>query len=383
MRLVFKVYRYWDILRFQLVYRFSLIFTRLKYFLSGNNIKSTNVLKAAKIGHKVAVLAIYPIKSVGYVKSVERLVKALVECDYSILCISNSDIPVEIMNLFSEPNHNVIYRKNFGRDFGAYQAGINWLSKCEEYNEISNLILVNDTLLWFDNSGSIIKSLENEPWGCLFLNEESRTHAQSFCLHFSRSVFSSKAFTDFWERYLPSNYRRYAIVRGEIGLTNTLMTSGFYPRPVASLNLLDQSRQASRENIELAVNLPIAGLHVNYNLPLMLPGNLSGTYSSYFSEISKDLDSASIPEFFSFENWLGRFIHSDPPHRIGLHLSLLFGLPMKRDLYKFQSLANISLAIQAIDREIAPLYLSDIENSAAKFMLGTRKMKRARRYGEV
>ena len=58
MRLVFKVYRYWDILRFQLVYRFSLIFTRLKYFLSGNNIKSTNVLKAAKIGHKVAVLFI-------------------------------------------------------------------------------------------------------------------------------------------------------------------------------------------------------------------------------------------------------------------------------------------------------------------------------------
>ena len=374
---------YLDILRFQGRYRISLMLSRIRFAIAGNEIKSTNLFKQGKILKKVAILAIYPVSSPGYIKSIERLIRGLSLREYTIVCVSNRKIPQDIIDLLSNEMNFIAVRKNFGRDFGGYQAGFNWLKKQSEFQNVEHLILVNDTLLWFDNVESILGNLENKSWGCLFLNQEMHTHAQSFCLHFDNTVFTSQAFMDFWDSYLPTNYRRYAIVFGEVGLTNTLLKSGFTPRPVASLSSINEKTSANELSLELARVLPIGALQSARNLPLLFPGDLSASYSSYLAEIKKTTKFKTLPDYFSLENWLKRFIHSDPPHKIGLHLSLLKQLPMKRDMYKFHSLDNIFAALQVIDQDSADIYLADIENSAARFMLGTREMKRARRHGEV
>lgn len=375
--------RYWGILHFQIRYRFSLLLTRIQFSFSGNEIKDTNFLKHGKILEKVAILAIYPVLSPGYIKSIERLIRGLSDRGYTIVCVANRDVPREITELLSSEKDFIAVRKNVGRDFGAYQAGFNWLKKQREFENVNHLILVNDTLLWFDNAEKILENLEDKPWGCLFLNEEMHTHAQSFCLHFERNVFISQAFLDFWNRYLPTNYRRYAIVFGEVGLTSTLLKFGFTPKPVASLQMLDTKISVKKESYELAKILPVGALQSASNLPLLFPGDLSTTYNLFRSEVIKSAKYTVIPDYFSLENWLKRFIHCDPPHRIGLHLGLLNQLPIKRDMYKFHSLDNIFAALQVIDQDCANIYMADIENSAARFMLGTREMKRARRHGEV
>jgi hypothetical protein len=104
---------------------------------------------------------------------------------------------------------------------------------------------------------------------------------------------------------------------------------------------------------------------------------------AFKKEIGSFTPIAKNPELFALESWLKRFIHSDPPHKIGLHLALLYRLPIKRDMYKFQSLDNIATTLYATEKKSARCYLEDIENSAAKFMLGTRNARRARRHGEL
>jgi hypothetical protein len=58
-------------------------------------------------------------------------------------------------------------------------------------------------------------------------------------------------------------------------------------------------------------------------------------------------------------------------------------MPMKRDIYKFHSLDNIYASLQVVDKQAAHVYIADIEASVTRFMIGTRKMRRARRHGEV
>ena len=378
-----EISRSWDILRFQTSYRFSLFFTRIHFKFYGNEIKAANFFKRGRILEKVAILALYPILSPGYIKSIERLVLGLNQRNYTIICVANKKIPKEIIDLLSNDVNFIVERKNLGRDFGSYQAGFNWLKKQNEFRNVEQLILVNDTLLWFDNVETIIGNLEANSWSCLFLNQESHSHAQSFCLHFEKIVFTSKAFLDFWNGYLPSNYRRYAITFGEVAFTSALMKSGFIPKPVASLEMLNTKSQTGEQNIELARILPIGALSSARGLPLIFPQDLSETYTMFLKAIVKVIKSEQVHEYFSLENWLKRFIYSDPPHKIGLHLTLLHRMPMKRDIYKFHSLDNIYASLQVVDKQAAHVYIADIEASVTRFMIGTRKMRRARRHGEV
>jgi hypothetical protein len=372
-----------DILRFQISYRFSLLLTRLHFRFYGNEIKDANFLKRGRILEKVAVLAVYPNSSPGYVKSIELLVRGLSQRNYTIICVANRKIPKEITDLLSDEVNFIAERKNQGRDFGSYQAGFNWLKKQNEFKDVEHLILVNDTLLWFDNVEKILGDLEANSWSCLFLNQEFHTHAQSFCLHFEKIVFTSQAFLDFWKNYLPSNYRRYAITFGEVAFTSALIKSGFTPKPVASLEMLNSKSDSREQNSELARYLPIGALHGARNLPLIFPQDLSVSYTMFVSNIVNVTQTKQVHEYFILENWLKRFIHSDPPHKIGLHLSLLYRMPMKRDIYKFHSLDNIYATLQVVDNQTAHVYIADVEASVARFMTGSRKMKRARRHGEV
>ena len=360
-----------------------MLISKIKFLLFGNQLRQNEIIRQGKIKKKIAILAIFPIESSGYLLSLGRIISGLEENNYTIICISNSLIPQSIQILLEGKDHFLISRKNLGRDFGAYQAGINWLKRQDGYLDITNLILVNDTLLWFANAGYLINKLERNPWSTLFLNEEMHTHAQSFCLHFQSKVFNSHSFSLFWKKYLPTNYRRYAIVSGEVGLTNTLLLAGFRPKPLASIELFQEKHVALKHQYELAKLLPVGASQSARNLPLLFAENLDASYVAFKKEIGSFTPIAKNPELFALESWLKRFIHSDPPHRIGLHLALLYRLPIKRDMYKFHSLDNIATTLYATEKKSARCYLEDIENSSAKFMLGTRNARRARRHGEL
>ena len=134
-----------------------------------------------------------------------------------------------------------ILRKNIGRDFGAYKAGIRWLKDSGLFTDIERLFLINDTMIWMESSKDIVCECSKDAWSSMFLNLEIHTHAQSFFLSFSKEVLANEEFQKFWERYVPLNYRKHAILNGEVKLSSILLDQGFTCKPYVGTSLLEGS----------------------------------------------------------------------------------------------------------------------------------------------
>lgn len=345
-------------------------------------------IQLGTLNGRVAIVAGYPTGGRFYQISMQRLVDGLIESGCSIICVFNNRPSDETLAILSNPEISIYVRKNSGRDFACYQAGIQYLIKMELLDQLSELILVNDTLYWFENSKDIIQRLRRHEWSCLYLNLEKHTHAQSFLLRFDNKLVKSAAFQHFWRDYLPLNSKRHLIHRGEIALTTNLLSAGFNVYSIVNPELLDAAViDVKSPAIEVLARIPLGGLKPVGAVPV-LPNNFSqGTFRSFFLD-EKNAIADLRPESLVNENnldyldWLKNFVYSDPPHRIGLHLSLLFNFPMKRDMYKFISLTPIANAITELAPDMYESIMLDQTSAMTKFMRGDFKSRLKRKMGE-
>jgi hypothetical protein len=326
----------------------------------------------------VAVIAIYPKSSSGYVASLRNLVMDMYELDYTLLIVSNGPISAEVKAIFTDKSKTILgERLNFGRDFGAYQSAIFWLQKNSHLGRLESLFIFNDTLLWGSDNKRILKWHEMQEWGCIYLNQERHTHAQSFALHFSHSIINSTAFKQYWRKYLPLNQRRHAIHAGEIALSSTLIRAGFDPKAYVNLNLFSDAKRIDHERLEYAARLPIAGI---------FPSNQVGSPAAFDPKNNwLDLNDGGTAKIRQEEllRWLSQYSYSDAPHRIGLHLCVLFEVPMKRDMYKFHLLPDIKETLELFSPEYASEYFDDLVQTANRFMVGDRQGRSSRLNGEI
>jgi hypothetical protein len=139
--------------------------------------------------------------------------------------------------------------------------------------------------------------------------------------------------------------------------------------------------------VEVLARIPLGGLKPVGSVPV-LPNNFSqGTFRSFFLDektTNKDLRPESIinENNLDYFDWLKNFVYSDPPHRIGLHLSLLFNFPMKRDMYKFISLTPIANSIAQLAPDMYESIMLDQTSAMTKFMRGDFKSRLKRKMGE-
>lgn len=377
---------------YHVVFRTYLVLARQKArfekkFLRMNN-SIGDCIQLGTMSGKVAIVAGYPTGGKFYQVSMQRLVEGLLESGSSIICVFNNRPSDKTLAILSNPQISVFVRKNSGRDFACYQAGIQYLVNLELLDQLSELILVNDTLYWFENSQSVIQRLRRHEWSCLYLNLEKHTHAQSFLLRFDNKLVTSVAFQTFWREYLPLNAKRHLIHRGEIALTTDLLSAGFNVYSVVNPELLDAAdMDVNPQAVEVLARIPLGGLKPVGSVPV-LPSNFSqGTFRSFFLDektASKDLRPESIvnDNNLDYFDWLKNFVYSDPPHRIGLHLSLLFNFPMKRDMYKFISLTPIANSIAQLAPDMYESIMLDQTSAMAKFMRGDFKSRLKRKMGE-
>ncbi|HWL03726.1 MAG TPA: rhamnan synthesis F family protein [Xanthobacteraceae bacterium] len=125
--------------------------------------------------------------------------------------------------------HVIMERVNLGRDFGGYKDGISYLLK--HFPDMDRLALMNDSVFFFKPGLDKLFADLSGPHDFIGLTEviEHHYHVQSFMLSFGRAVIEHPNFQRYWRRYRPISTRRWAIHKGEVGLTRLVTKSGFKP----------------------------------------------------------------------------------------------------------------------------------------------------------
>lgn len=157
---------------------------------------------------------------------VKNMVEALIANQVRVVAAVNGEVNADARTYLESHCHRVIYRKNTGRDFGAYQDALS-MEMLDRYQKV---LLVNDSVFYFKKNLKqlIDDTLKSEQdWVALYDNFNEGYHAQSFFLCFGAKVLRSNAFKTFWRNYQPFNLRHRVIHKGELHLSQVLLDSKF------------------------------------------------------------------------------------------------------------------------------------------------------------
>jgi hypothetical protein len=341
-------------------------------------------------GHgKFAVVALFPSEDPIYIVSIKNLIDGFIINHVKVVVILNRDAGEDLMEFFNRNDCVIIKRKNRGRDFGAYKAGFLWLDCKIGVSKIDRLVLVNDTLLWMSNSSEVVSKTLEDDWSCLYLNLERDSHAQSFYLSFSNKILENKKFLSFWNSYVPTKSRRDAINLGEIKVSEVLLKEGFRCKPYINPSLMNSIALGGIPQPLLTFEL--GRLAISQEGGIVQPGVLPGRRNpldevkQYFgiNELVNNLELEESQLAVNLIRMLSRYCYSQAPHRIGLHLYLMLGMPLKADIFKCYELSEIFRCLQLRNPEVSDLALDYYSSRCQKFMEGSRKNKRLRMLGEI
>jgi hypothetical protein len=358
-------------------------FFQVRLFRNQNVIKNRynwyRLVSEGKIDSNIAVIAIYPEDNELYLISIQNLVEGLIDSKFSPVVVSNGAIPSNLLRMLESKKVTILLRRNYGRDFAAYKYGILWVTRNFEPSNIQSLICVNDTLNWPNSSRHIIEKSKGQQWGGMYLNLADNTHVNSFYMRFDASVINGKSFLKFWKRYLPSQYKRHAIHKGEIKLSTVLLKEGFLPKVIVTADYLrDSIKKVGRDKLVVLFELP--NVEIGPSLDHFFKAQEKLTRLEEISE-SATL-STSILRAEVLDRLL-RVVYKDSPHSLGLHMFVLELFPTKRDLYKYYPLGDISKALSVHSEEFAALVVRDFERTMTRRMIGLKKQAIMRKLGEA
>lgn len=171
--------------------------------------------------------------------------QSLKDCGFSITFITTcEEISRSELGKIENLVHRILVKKNIGRDFGAWFAGVleSW-----EKDKYKKVLLANDSVYGplFDLKEVFEDMSERslDLWG-LTDSIETDYHIQSYFVVFEEKIANSSFFEEFWNSYEFETEKRKVIENYEIGLTSLARKNGF---EVGSLcNYYDVRRQALR-----------------------------------------------------------------------------------------------------------------------------------------
>ncbi len=152
-----------------------------------------------------------------------------------VIFISNSVLSDEVQAKLQGRGliDDFIQRENQGFDFAAWRDGMTFLGD-GTMQQYDSLTLMNDTCfgpLW--DLESYYQRFETDDtvdfWGMTNFrsNSQFKEHVQSYYLSFSKKVFSSAAFKDFWQNVQNYTDVQDVIANYESQVTTTLTKAGF------------------------------------------------------------------------------------------------------------------------------------------------------------
>lgn len=165
-------------------------------------------------------------------KDFDYLFDALEYCGINAILVANA-LPPGSEELLANRCHTLMVRKNFGYDFGGFQAGIRFAQALSP----ERLLLLNDSVHFLRRGliEYIARLCGDAPYIGATESYQISHHVQSYATSFSREVLESQAFCSFWAKYRPMNEKRYTVFNGELALPAHLRKSGMTPDVIFSM----------------------------------------------------------------------------------------------------------------------------------------------------
>jgi hypothetical protein len=112
---------------------------------------------------------------------------------------------------------SIVSRQNLGSDFGAYKLGFKLLFELKNYNQITDIVITNDSMVTTPESAKVLKFVGDRSAGCncLFYHYQGVPHAGSMLIRFDQNIILHKTFINFWKTYYPYVTKRKIIKKGE------------------------------------------------------------------------------------------------------------------------------------------------------------------------
>lgn len=175
---------------------------------------------------------------------------------YEVIAVANTTLQPTARQYLLSNCRLLIHRKNIGRDFGGYKDAISVVRR--RFPHLQRLIIANDSIFYFRRGlDKLIAELDG-PGDFIGASEvfAHHYHVGSYLISFGPAVLRSKAFRDFWSDYKPISTRRWAILKGEGGLTAVLVKAGLQPRIVfPAADLRPFLSTSSAEELRLVIQL--------------------------------------------------------------------------------------------------------------------------------
>lgn len=201
--------------------------------------------------HRVAIVAIYE-AAVEVDRELMKTLNYLRGLDYEVVIVANTFPSQSVLNLLSE-DFSVIIRPNLGRDFGAYRAGLEWVTNDDSRNSLQRLIIFNDSVSWTPDGMSIC--IQRAERACVNIlgvttSRQRTLHIQSYFYFVKNGAIGQFVQTFLKLRNL--RFKRSIINLGERKFSRMLTRSGLGFDAIFSEYELHAVRQ---RNCRLAVSL--------------------------------------------------------------------------------------------------------------------------------
>ena len=193
-------------------------------------------------GGRFAIFLVYqPDRTPWYVRNALR---ALAEARINVLLVFNHPLDETRLAEFRASCFRLMIRNNAGLDIGGYRDGYLALREAEG---LERLLFLNDSVYFFETGlRELLERLVSSKADvtAAYENRQFHYHLQSFCLALSREMVGHEAVRRFFAGYVPINSRRWAIHRGEVGLSEALVQAARTIEVVYRLEDLETREEA-------------------------------------------------------------------------------------------------------------------------------------------
>lgn len=131
-----------------------------------------------------------------------------------------------------------IERYNFGRDFGSYKSGFNYIYTQGIAETCPRLLMINDSVFFSKKHiSSFLQDMFNDDIEVLGATEnfEIEHHLGSFCIAMTNSVLNDKKLKNYWHSFKCSDIRPVVIKTGEMELSKALKRTVSSPNQFQAL----------------------------------------------------------------------------------------------------------------------------------------------------
>jgi hypothetical protein len=155
-----------------------------------------------------------------------RVLSTLKEQGVYIILVSNQKLTPAQEEILSQYVDVIITRHNYGRDFGAYKRGTQFVLS-QDISTLERLIYLNDSVFYSSKGlDKFISDLLDPSYEVIGATEnfQQRKHIGSFCVSVSGNIARNKKFQKYWRTYKNTDVRPMVIQKGEFGFSKVLFS---------------------------------------------------------------------------------------------------------------------------------------------------------------